>query len=214
MPSTSKAQQKAAGAALSAKRRDTKKSEPQGASKGKYESMSEKQLEDFASTNRKGLPNKVVIVQLAPWVGRGGSSRYAAAGRQCRLLAPAIARTATDRPGQSLEIAGDLGDAAGRGIRVERCIDARDRTSRPADHPYTRRTGMTWIGCRGLADQCGDLSRCMPFAAESTRPPASRAPMPAAAARARSSRRQRSCRHQRAACGGRQHVRQVASSFS
>ena len=58
MPSTSKAQQKAAGAALSAKRGDTKKSELFGASKGMYESMSEKQLEDFASTKRKGLPNK------------------------------------------------------------------------------------------------------------------------------------------------------------
>jgi hypothetical protein len=58
MPATSKAQQKAAGAALSAKRGDTKKSELQGASKGMYESMSEKQLEEFASTKRKGLPNK------------------------------------------------------------------------------------------------------------------------------------------------------------
>ncbi|RVA67429.1 DUF3008 family protein, partial [Mesorhizobium sp. M7A.F.Ca.CA.001.08.2.1] len=34
MPATSKAQQKAAGAALSAKRGETKKSELQGASKG------------------------------------------------------------------------------------------------------------------------------------------------------------------------------------
>jgi Protein of unknwon function (DUF3008) len=58
MPATSKAQQKAAGAALSAKRGETRKSELKGASKGMYESMSEKQLEDFASTKRKGLPNK------------------------------------------------------------------------------------------------------------------------------------------------------------
>jgi hypothetical protein len=58
MPATSKAQQKAAGAALSAKRGDTKKSELKGASKGMYESMSEKQLEEFASTKRKGLPSK------------------------------------------------------------------------------------------------------------------------------------------------------------
>ena len=47
-----------AGAALSAKRGETKKSELKGASKEMYESMSEKQLEDFASTKRKGLPNK------------------------------------------------------------------------------------------------------------------------------------------------------------
>jgi len=58
MPATSKAQQKAAGAALAAKRGETTKSELKGASKGMYESMSEKQLEDFASTKRKGLPNK------------------------------------------------------------------------------------------------------------------------------------------------------------
>lgn len=58
MPATSKAQQKAAGAALSAKRGDTKVKELKGASKGMYKSMSEKQLEEFASTKRKGLPSK------------------------------------------------------------------------------------------------------------------------------------------------------------
>ena len=58
MPAKSKAQQKAAGAALSAKRGDTKKSELKGASRGMYESMSEDQLEEFASTRRKGLPSK------------------------------------------------------------------------------------------------------------------------------------------------------------
>lgn len=56
MPAESKAQQKAAGAALSAKRGDTKKSELQGASKEMYDSMSEKELEEMASTKRKGKP--------------------------------------------------------------------------------------------------------------------------------------------------------------
>ncbi len=56
MPAKSKAQQKAAGAALSAKRGETKKSELKGASKGMYESMNETQLEEFASTKRKKLP--------------------------------------------------------------------------------------------------------------------------------------------------------------
>lgn len=56
MPAKSKAQQKAAGAALSAKRGETKVSELQGASKGMYESMSESELEEFAETERKGLP--------------------------------------------------------------------------------------------------------------------------------------------------------------
>ncbi len=58
MPATSKAQQKAAGAALSAKRGETDKSELKGASKSMYESMSEDELEDFAETKRKGLPDK------------------------------------------------------------------------------------------------------------------------------------------------------------
>jgi hypothetical protein len=59
MPAKSKAQQKAAGAALAAKRGDIKKGELKGASKSMYESMSEDQLEDFASTRRKGKPEKV-----------------------------------------------------------------------------------------------------------------------------------------------------------
>ena len=56
MPAKSKAQQKAAGAALSAKRGDTPKSKLQGASKSMAASMSEKQLEELASTRRKGKP--------------------------------------------------------------------------------------------------------------------------------------------------------------
>jgi hypothetical protein len=56
MPAKSKAQQKAAGAALSAKRGETPKKELKGASKQMVESMSEKQLEEFASTKRKGKP--------------------------------------------------------------------------------------------------------------------------------------------------------------
>jgi Protein of unknwon function (DUF3008) len=58
MPAVSKSQQKAAGAALSAKRGETKKAELKGASKEMYESMSETQLEEFAETKRKGLPEK------------------------------------------------------------------------------------------------------------------------------------------------------------
>lgn len=57
MPAKSKAQQKAAGAALSAKRGETKVSELQGASKEMYDSMSEDELEDFASTSLEGLPD-------------------------------------------------------------------------------------------------------------------------------------------------------------
>jgi hypothetical protein len=59
MPAKSKAQQKAAGAALSAKRGDSDKSDLKGASKGMYESMSEDELEDMAHTKRKGKPEHV-----------------------------------------------------------------------------------------------------------------------------------------------------------
>jgi hypothetical protein len=56
MPAKSKAQQRAAGAALSAKRGDAPKSELKGPSKQMAESMSEKQLEELAATSRKGKP--------------------------------------------------------------------------------------------------------------------------------------------------------------
>jgi hypothetical protein len=59
MPAKSKSQQKAAGAALAAKRGEIEKSELKGASRGMYESMNEDQLEDFASTKRKGTPEHV-----------------------------------------------------------------------------------------------------------------------------------------------------------
>lgn len=56
MPAKSKAQQKAAGAALAAKRGDIKQSELKGASKSMEKSMTEKELHDLASTKRKGKP--------------------------------------------------------------------------------------------------------------------------------------------------------------
>lgn len=56
MPAKSKAQQKAAGAALAAKRGDRKVGDLKGASKSMYDSMSETQLDEFASTGRKGKP--------------------------------------------------------------------------------------------------------------------------------------------------------------
>jgi hypothetical protein len=55
MPAKSAAQQKAAGAALSAKRGDTPKSHLKGASKSMM-SMSEKELEKMAHTSRKDKP--------------------------------------------------------------------------------------------------------------------------------------------------------------
>jgi len=59
MPARSASQQKAAGAALAAKRGETPVSKLKGASKSMYESMSEQQLDEFASTKRKGKPEHV-----------------------------------------------------------------------------------------------------------------------------------------------------------
>lgn len=59
MRAKSKAQQKAAGAALSAKRGETRKSALKGASRDMVESMTEKELEALASTKRKGKPEHV-----------------------------------------------------------------------------------------------------------------------------------------------------------
>ena len=59
MPAKSKAQQKAAGAALAAKRGEMKKSELKGASREMADSMSEKELHDMAGTKRKGKPEHV-----------------------------------------------------------------------------------------------------------------------------------------------------------
>ena len=59
MPAKSKAQQKAAGAALAAKRGEAKKSKLRGASRQMGESMTEAELEDMAKTKRKGKPERV-----------------------------------------------------------------------------------------------------------------------------------------------------------
>jgi len=57
-PARSKAQQEAAGIALAAKRGEFAVGKLKGASRSMYESMSERQLEEFAATPRKSLPEK------------------------------------------------------------------------------------------------------------------------------------------------------------
>ena len=56
MPAKSQAQQRAAGAALSAKRGTTKAKDLKPPSKSMYKSMSEKQLGDMAATPTRGKP--------------------------------------------------------------------------------------------------------------------------------------------------------------
>ena len=59
MPARSQAQQKAAGAALAAKRGEAPKSKLKGASREMYETMSEKELDDLARVKRSKLPEHV-----------------------------------------------------------------------------------------------------------------------------------------------------------
>jgi hypothetical protein len=72
MPAKSKQQQKAAGAALSAKRGETPKSKLRGASRQMAASMSEKELERMASAKRSKLPRR------ASGTKKGGSNKRAA----------------------------------------------------------------------------------------------------------------------------------------
>ena len=58
MKAVSKAQQRAAGAALSAKRGETPVKDLKGASKDMYDSMSEAELDEMASTKTGTLPEK------------------------------------------------------------------------------------------------------------------------------------------------------------
>lgn len=59
MPAKSRAQQKAAGAALSAKRGEQPTSKLQGASKQMVESMTEPQLKELAHAKTMGKPDHV-----------------------------------------------------------------------------------------------------------------------------------------------------------
>jgi hypothetical protein len=58
MPARSQAQQKAAGAALAAKRGEEAKPRLKDASRRMYESMSEDELEELAETKRRTLPER------------------------------------------------------------------------------------------------------------------------------------------------------------
>lgn len=58
MKAQSKSQQKAAGAALAAKRGEAKVKDLQGASKDMYETMSEDELAEMAATSHDDLPDE------------------------------------------------------------------------------------------------------------------------------------------------------------
>lgn len=58
MPAKSKAQQKAAGAALAAKRGETKKGDLHEVAREMYDSMTEEELEELAATPHDDLPER------------------------------------------------------------------------------------------------------------------------------------------------------------
>lgn len=58
MKARSEAQQKAAGAALAAKRGDQDPDDLQGASREMYDEMTEAELEEMASTSHEDLPKR------------------------------------------------------------------------------------------------------------------------------------------------------------
>ena len=59
MPAKSQAQQKAAGAALAAKRVEVPKAKLKGASREMFETMTEKELDELATVKRSKLPEHV-----------------------------------------------------------------------------------------------------------------------------------------------------------
>ena len=82
MPARSAAKQKAAGAALFAKRGKTSPSKLKGASRSMYKSMSETQLDEFASTKRKGKPEHVSKSHTKKSSSRKSTSRKAPSRRK------------------------------------------------------------------------------------------------------------------------------------
>lgn len=58
MPAQSKAQQRAAGAALAAKRGEAQVEDLKGASREMYDDMTEAELEELASTKLDDLPDR------------------------------------------------------------------------------------------------------------------------------------------------------------
>ncbi len=59
LPAKSQAQQKAAGAALAAKRGEVPKAKLKGASREMFETMTEKELDELAAVKRAKLPEHV-----------------------------------------------------------------------------------------------------------------------------------------------------------
>jgi hypothetical protein len=58
MPAKSQAQQKAAGAALAAKRGEVPKAKLKGAAREMFETMTEKELDELATVKRSKLPER------------------------------------------------------------------------------------------------------------------------------------------------------------
>jgi len=111
---TSGKQQKAAGAALSAKRGERSKSSLKGASRYMVESMSETQLHDMASVKRKKLPKS----SASKTGGRSPSSKSSGGSRSSsRSGASASRRSSKTSSGSSGRKSGSRGSARKAGSK-------------------------------------------------------------------------------------------------
>jgi len=128
MPAKSKNQQQAAGMALAAKRGEIPVSKLKGSAKSMYDSMTKKELKEYAETDRKDLPEKKASLDADIMRGFCSEvSKEAAIGNIAKSIAKMIAGakiapraiSATKRFGRQAAEAGKLvrGGYKGMGSR-------------------------------------------------------------------------------------------------
>ncbi len=161
MPATSKAQQKAAGAALAAKRGEEPKSKLRGASKQMEKSMSEDQLEEFASTKRRAC-----LIRKAETAG--GSYRvnpddryFVVRGQLWRMSDPSLDPADRDRLVKALMAARRAVSIARRADDADAEADAHAAVDR-AKHARGERGPVWWND--GAPDLNRHMARTTPYA--------------------------------------------------
>jgi len=101
MLAKSKAQQKAAGAALSAKRGQTKPGALRGASRQMFETMDESELDSLATTERKGMPEHVEEDRAEKTSAKRSAARVLKS--RARSATKAISQRRTKKAAQKLK---------------------------------------------------------------------------------------------------------------
>lgn len=101
MPATSKAQQRLMGMAYSLKKGEMKQSDASSEVKELADSMSLKQLKDFAETKHNGLPGHVEESSMSGFLSAGPIARYSTYPANISSSWRAIVRDKTDSQVQS-----------------------------------------------------------------------------------------------------------------